>query len=92
MKTFLPIIIVFLSFFSTIKAEEYLNLYSARQEVLLGSLISKFEQKYNIKVNIIAAKAGQLINRLEQEGKYTKADLLLTVDVARLINAKKKAY
>ena len=90
MKTFLPLIILFLSFFSTIKAEEYLNLYSARQEVLLRPLISKFEQKYNIKVNIIAAKAGQLINRLEQEGKYTMADLLLTVDVARLINAKNK--
>ena len=72
------------------KGEGVLNLYSARQEVLLRPLIKLFEKKHNIKVNIIAAKADQLINRLEQEGQYTKADVLLTVDVARLINAKEK--
>ena len=73
-----------------LKAENVLNIYSARQEVLIRPLIDKFESRQNIKVNIIAAKASQLINRLEQEEKYTTADILLTVDVARLINAKNK--
>ena len=45
-------------------------------------------KKEDIKVNIIFSKANQLIKKLEMEGKYTKADILLTVDVVRLIRAK----
>jgi iron(III) transport system substrate-binding protein len=75
---------------SSLVSQEHINLYSARQEVLLKPLIEKFETKTNIKVNIIAAKANQLINRIIQEGEYTKADMLLTTDVGRLYIAKKK--
>jgi iron(III) transport system substrate-binding protein len=71
-------------------SQEHINLYSARQEVLLKPLIKNFEKKTNIKVNIIAAKANQLINRIIQEGEYTQADMLLTTDVGRLYIAKKK--
>ena len=45
-------------------------------------------KKEDIKVNIIFSKANQLIKKLEMEGQYTNADILLTVDVARLIKAK----
>ena len=71
-------------------AKEEINLYSARQEVLMRPLIKMFESDTNIKVNIIAAKANQLINRIEQEGELTKADVLLTTDVGRLNIAKEK--
>ncbi len=64
------------------------NIYSARQEILMRELINNFEKKEKIKVNIIFSKANQLIKKLEMEGKYTKADILLTVDVARLLKAK----
>ena len=82
-----------LSFFlilisSFINSADYINLYSARQEVLMKPLIIAFENKTDVKVNIIAAKANQLINRIKEEGAYTKADILLTTDVARLIAAK----
>ena len=82
-----------LSFFlilisSFINSDDYINLYSARQEVLMKPLIKAFENKTEVKVNIIAAKANQLINRIKEEGAYTKADILLTTDVARLIAAK----
>ena len=73
-----------------LSSQEHINLYSARQEVLLKPLIESFEIKTNIKVNVIAAKANQLINRIIQEGKYTRADMLLTTDVGRLYVAKKK--
>ena len=66
------------------------NIYSARQEVLMRELIDNFEVKENIKVNIIFSKANQLIKKIEMEGEYTDADILLTVDVARLLSAKKK--
>ena len=53
-------------------------------------LIRLFEKKNNIKVNIVSAKANQLINRIVQEGEYTNADILLTTDVGRLHIAKEK--
>ena len=61
-------------------SKEELNLYSARQEVLMRPLVKLFEDEYKIKVNIVSAKANQLINKIEMEGEYTKADVLLTVD------------
>ena len=69
---------------------ETLNLYSARQEVLMRDLIKSFEKKENIKINLISAKANQLIDKIEMEGEHTKADLLLTVDIARLLEAKNR--
>ena len=77
---------------SSLNAEEYINLYSARQQVLMEPLIKSFQEKTNIKVNVISAKASQLINKIESEGQYTKADILLTTDVGRLINAKRKQF
>ena len=71
-------------------SKEELNLYSARQEVLMRPLIKLFEDEYNINVNIVSAKANQLINRIVQEGEYTNADILLTTDVGRLHVAKEK--
>ena len=71
-------------------SKEELNLYSARQEVLMRPLIKLFEDEYKIKVNIVSAKANQLINRIVQEGDYTNADILLTTDVGRLHIAKEK--
>ena len=56
----------------------------------MREIIKKFEEKENIKVNIISAKANQLINKIEMEGEYTKADVLLTVDISRLLDAKNK--
>ena len=71
-------------------SREELNLYSARQEVLMRPLIKLFEDKYKIRVNIVSAKANQLINRIVQEGEFTYADILLTTDVGRLHIAKEK--
>ncbi len=71
-------------------SKEELNLYSARQEVLMRPLIKLFEDEYEINVNIVSAKANQLINRIVQEGEYTNADILLTTDVGRLNIAKEK--
>tara|TARA_A100001011_G_scaffold358928_1_gene405044 strand:- start:821 stop:1822 length:1002 start_codon:yes stop_codon:yes gene_type:complete len=80
--------IIFVSIYSN--AKEEVNIYSARQEVLMRPLVEVFENKTNIKVNIISAKANQLINRILQEGDFTKADILLTTDVGRLHIAKEK--
>ena len=83
------ILITYLLINTNIIANE-LNIFSARQEVLMKPLLDKFESKTDIKVNIIAAKANQLINKIVQEGEFTKADILITTDVGRLHNAKEK--
>ena len=88
-KNFIVLFFLFILSFSAFSKNE-INLYSARQEVLMRPLIDEFENNTNIKVNIISAKANQLINRIIKEGEYTNADILLTSDVARLIAANKK--
>ena len=67
-KNILYISILFLSF--NLFYQEHINLYSARQEVLLKPLIEKFETKTNIKVNIIAAKANQLAAYLKFQKEH----------------------
>lgn len=66
------------------------NIYSARKEALIKPLLDQFKKETGIAVNIVTGKADTLLKRLEVEGRNTPADLLLTVDVARLIRAKEK--
>lgn len=64
------------------------NIYSARNEVLIKPLLDQFTQQSGIQVNLVTGDADALIKRLEIEGDNSPADLLLTVDVARLQRAK----
>ena len=71
------------------KTENELNIYSGRKLYLIKPLINEFEKNKKIKVNIITGKSDEFIERLKLEGNNTKADILLTTDVARLSRAKK---
>jgi len=64
------------------------NIYSARKEALIKPLLDQFTKETGIDVNLVTGKADTLLKRLEVEGKNTPADILLTVDVARLVRAK----
>ena len=66
------------------------NVYSARKEALIKPLFDRFTKETGIKINMVSAEADTLIKRVEVEGKNTPADVLLTVDVGRLIRAKDK--
>jgi len=83
------VFIVFLIFQQLANAAE-VNIYSARKEALIKPLLKKFNEKTGIEVNLITGKADTFIKRLEIEGKNTPADILLTVDAARLVRAKEK--
>ena len=63
------------------------NIYSYRQEFLLRPLLDAFKEKTDIDVNIIYASKG-LIERIENEGRNTPADILLTSDIGPLHDAK----
>jgi iron(III) transport system substrate-binding protein len=63
------------------------NIYSARQEVLIKPLLDKFTAETGIKVNLVAGNADALVQRLQKEGINSPADVLLTVDAGNLNRA-----
>jgi iron(III) transport system substrate-binding protein len=71
------------------KAEEPVNVYSYRQPGLIEPLLKSFSDQTGIKVNLIFAEKG-LIERMVQEGANSPADVLLTADVGRLVEAQTK--
>ncbi len=68
---------------SSAYAAEEVNVYSYRQPFLIEPMLDAFTKETGIKVNVKFAKEG-IAEKLQQEGKYSPADVLLTVDIARL--------
>ena len=66
----------------TVSAGE-VNVYSYRKPKLIDPMFAVFTQKTGIKVNSVYAKKGML-ERLQQEGNNSPADLVFTVDIGRL--------
>ena len=66
------------------------NVYTHRHYATDKKLINMFTKQTGIKVNVVKGKASQLIKRLEIEGEYSPADILITVDAGRLEIAKNK--
>lgn len=64
------------------------NIYSARQESLIKPQLDAFTAKTGIKVNLVAGKAEELVQRLKTEGKNSQADLFFTTDAGNLASAK----
>jgi iron(III) transport system substrate-binding protein len=62
------------------------NVYSYRQPTLIDPLFAKFTEQTGIEVRAIFAESG-LVERLAQEGRNSPADLLMTADVGRLVEA-----
>jgi len=66
------------------------NVYTHRHYDADKELFAYFEKETGIKVNVVSAKADELINRMEVEGAQSPADVLITVDAGRLYRAKEK--
>ncbi|KIF54967.1 Fe(3+) ABC transporter substrate-binding protein [Vibrio owensii] len=67
----------------TAMAAEEVNVYSYRQPFLVEPMFNEFTKETGIKVNVKFAKKG-LAEKLAQEGEYSPADVILTVDISRL--------
>ena len=67
--------------------DQELNLYSARHYQTDEALYSGFTRQTGIKINRIEGKEDELIERIRNEGANSPADILITVDAARLANA-----
>ena len=60
-----------------------LNIYSHRQQFLLQPFLDAFTTETGITTNVVYASKG-LAQRLKAEGEASPADVILTVDIARL--------
>ena len=76
-----------LPFSAPASAAEELNLYTYREPALIKPLLDAFTKETGVTVNTVFAASG-LEERLRSEGANSPADLLLTVDIGRLQQAK----
>lgn len=67
-------------------ADGEVNVYSYRQPFLIKPMFDVFTRETGIEVNTVFAKSG-LVERLENEGINSPADLIFTVDIGRLDGA-----
>lgn len=72
---------------SAAQAEEVVNLYTSRHYQTDEAFYENFTKRTGIKVNRIEGAGDALIARITAEGANSPADVLMTVDVARLWRA-----
>ncbi|WP_413206698.1 Fe(3+) ABC transporter substrate-binding protein [Rhodospirillum sp. A1_3_36] len=68
---------------ATALAAEEVNIYSFRQPFLIQPMLDAFTAETGIRTNVVFTNQG-LVERLKAEGMNSPADLVLTVDIARL--------
>ena len=79
----LTLLLITIIGFTNISIAKEVNVYSYRQPILIDPFFEEFTKTTGIKVNVLHAKKG-LLERVVAEGANTPADLVLTVDIARL--------
>ena len=72
---------------SALAQQKELNLYSSRHYQTDEALYGNFTRQTDIKINRIEGTEDALLERLKNEGRNSPADVLMTVDVARLWRA-----
>lgn len=75
---------------ATKTAQKEVNVYTHRHYKPDQELFAKFEKETGIKVNVVNAKADELMQKMTLEGEQSPADVLITVDAGRLVRAKQK--
>lgn len=72
------------------KKSKEVNVYTHRHYKADQELFAQFEKETGIKVNVVNAKADELMQKMSLEGAQSPADVLITVDAGRLVRAKNK--
>lgn len=75
---------------SSLALANEVNVYSHRHYDSDKALFQTFEKNTGIKVNVITAKAEELVSKLKIEGANTPADMLITSDIGNLYEAKEE--
>lgn len=71
-------------------AADVVNIYSARHYDTDLALYRTFTEQTGIEVNLIEGGSDALIERIVNEGEFTPADLMITVDAGRLWRAQQR--
>ncbi len=74
---------------ATTSLAQEVNIYSYRQPELIQPLLDAFTAETGVKTNVLFLDKG-LEERIEAEGANSPADVILSVDIGRLDNAKSK--
>ncbi|PSV02222.1 Fe(3+) ABC transporter substrate-binding protein [Photobacterium leiognathi] len=88
-KLLAPAILMGLAAPQVATAAEEVNVYSYRQPFLVEPMFNEFTKETGIKVNVKFAKQG-IAEKLQQEGEYSPADVVLTTDISRLVELSDK--
>lgn len=70
--------------------KQEVTVYTHRHYKADQDLFAEFEKETGVKVNVVNAKADELIQKMSLEGSKSPADVLITVDAGRLVRAKDK--
>jgi iron(III) transport system substrate-binding protein len=73
---------------ATPDSSQTITLYSARHYDADTQVYEGFSKKTGIKINLVEAKANELVERLKSEGVNSPADVVITVDAGNLSAAK----
>jgi iron(III) transport system substrate-binding protein len=68
-------------------ADGEINIYSYRQPELIQPLLDQFTKQTGITTNVLFLDKG-LVERMQAEGENSPADVIMTVDISRLTEAK----
>ena len=66
------------------QAQPVLNIYSARHYQTDEAMYANFTKQSGIKINRLDGREEELVERIKNEGARSPADILITVDAARL--------
>ena len=72
---------------STAHADGEVNIYSYRQPDLIKPVLDAFTKETGINTNVLFLDQG-LVERMKAEGENSPADVVMTVDITRLTDAK----
>ena len=86
-----PLLLLLLPCVSALAADPAgeVNVYSARHYDTDLALYERFTEQTGIDVNLIEGNSDGLIERIRNEGEFSPADLLITVDAGRLWRAQR---
>ena len=87
MKKILSLFAIFMLGCAENETEQVVNIYSQRHYDVDQMQYDNFEKSTGIKVNVIKSNADELIQRMQNEGDNSPADLFITVDVGKLWQA-----
>lgn len=84
----LILLIITAAFFFSCSSGDHINIYSSRHYDTDLDLYNRFTDETGIRINLIEGGSDELIERINNEGVNSPADIVITVDAGRLWRAK----